>query len=68
VNEEELKNLIKVKDSEITLTKIITHDNTDVFVYFIDKIPYFFRIDKDDKLIPTGIYHFFYKHHKLLNS
>lgn len=54
MNEEDLKNLIKIKDSEICLSKIVTHDSTDVVVYFIDKIPYFFRIEKDEQLLPTG--------------
>lgn len=54
MNEEELKNVIKIKDSEICLSKIVTHDSTDVVVYFIDKIPYFFRIEKDEQLYPTG--------------
>lgn len=54
VNEEELKNLIKVKDSEIVLSKSVTHDSVDLFVYFVDKIPYFFKLEKQDQLIPTG--------------
>lgn len=54
MNEEDLKNLIKIKDSEICLSKAVTHDSTDVVVYFIDKIPYFFRIEKDEQLLPTG--------------
>jgi hypothetical protein len=54
INEDELKNIIKVKDSEITLTKISTNENNDVFVYIIDRIPYFYRIDKDNQLLPTG--------------
>ena len=54
INEDELKNIIKVKDSEITLTKISTHENNDVFVYIIDRIPYFYRIDKDNQILPTG--------------
>jgi predicted ribosome-associated RNA-binding protein Tma20 len=55
VNEEELKNLIRVKDSEISYSKIVTHDSVDLIVYFSDKIPYFFKAEKDDQLIPTGI-------------
>lgn len=54
VNEEELKELIKIKDSEITLSKIVTHDGADVVVYLVDKIPYFFKLDKDEQLMPTG--------------
>lgn len=54
INEDELKNLIKIKESDIVLTKIITHDNNDVLVYFIDKIPYMFKVDKNEQLIPTG--------------
>ncbi|RNA45026.1 eukaryotic translation initiation factor 2D [Brachionus plicatilis] len=53
VDENELKNIIKVKDSEILLTKIITHDSTDMVVYFVDKVPYFFKFDKDDQLLPS---------------
>lgn len=54
VNEEELKNIIKVKDSEIVLSKVVTHASDDLVVYFIDKIPYFFKYEKDDQLLPTG--------------
>lgn len=54
VDENELKSLIKVKESEIGFSKIITHDSTDMIVYFIDKIPYFFKFEKDDQLMPTG--------------
>jgi hypothetical protein len=59
LNEEELKNVIKVKESEINLSKIVTHDGTDIFAYIIDKIPYFFKIEKDDQLLPTGNILFF---------
>jgi hypothetical protein len=54
VSEDELKNLIQVKESEINLSKLITHDGTDILAYFCDKIPYFFKIDKDNLLLPTG--------------
>lgn len=54
VEEEKLKELIKVKESEINISKIVTHDGTDCQVYFCDKVPYFFKIDKDDLFIPTG--------------
>ena len=56
VNEEELKNIIKVKDSEIVLSKVVTHASDDLIVYFIDKIPYLFKYEKDDQLYPTGLY------------
>ena len=36
------------------MTKAATHEIKDIFIYFIDKIPYFFRIDKEDQLLPTG--------------
>ena len=54
INEDELKSLIKIKESEINFSKITTHDGVDVIVYFIDKIPYFFKIDKDDTFYPSG--------------
>jgi predicted ribosome-associated RNA-binding protein Tma20 len=54
INEEELKSLIKPKDCEISLAKLVTHDGTDVIAYYIDKTPYFFKIDKEEQLIPTG--------------
>ena len=54
MNEEELKNVIKIKDSEICLSKAVTHDSLDVVIYFIDKIPYFFRKEKEEQLFPTG--------------
>ena len=54
VNEDELKNLIKVKESDINLCKIVTHDSIDLVVYLIDKIPYFFKQEKEEQLIPTG--------------
>jgi hypothetical protein len=54
VNEDELKNLIKVKESEINISKLVTHDGKDVLAYFCDKVPYFFKIDKDEWLLPTG--------------
>ena len=67
INEEELKSLIKVKESEINFSKITTHDNIDVVVYFIDKIPYFFKIDKDEHFIPTGkIIHKISSHTKII--
>lgn len=54
VNELELKNIIKVKESDIIFSKITTHDSTDMVVYFIDKIPYFFKFEKDNQLLPSG--------------
>ena len=54
VNEDALKSLINIKESEINYSKIETHDATSVIVYFIDKVPYFFKIDKEDSLLPTG--------------
>jgi hypothetical protein len=44
-----------VKDSEISYSKVVTHDSIDLIVYFSDKVPYFFKTEKDDQLIPTGI-------------
>jgi hypothetical protein len=55
VGEEELKNFIRVKDAEINVSKLVTHDGTDVLAYLSDKTPYFFKIDKNELLIPTGI-------------
>ena len=54
INENELKEIIKAKESDINLCKIETHDSTFVTVYLIDKIPYFFKIDKQPQFIPTG--------------
>ena len=54
VDEPSLKELINVKDSEINVTKLITHGNNDVQVYMVDKIPYFFKYDKNEQMIPTG--------------
>jgi len=54
ISEEELKNVIKVKESEISLSKLTTHDAIDVVVYFVDKIPYIFKLEKDEQLFPTG--------------
>ena len=54
VNEDALKSIIKVKDSEIVLSKVVTHEGVDVVIYMIDKIPYFFKIDKEDEILPTG--------------
>lgn len=54
VDELELKNIIKVKESDIIFSKITTHDSTDMVVYFIDKIPYFFKFEKDSQLLPSG--------------
>jgi len=56
IDEDSLKNLIRVKESEIILIKAVTHDSQDVVIYMIDKIPYFFRIDKEEQLIPTGLF------------
>ena len=61
VDETELKTLISVKDSEISYSKIVTHDNQDLIVYFSDKIPYFFKNEKDNQLIPTGREYFCFK-------
>jgi hypothetical protein len=55
ISEEELKNVIKVKESEISLSKLTTHDLVDVVVYLVDKIPYIFKLEKDEQLFPTGI-------------
>ena len=54
VDETKLKELINVKDSEIVLSKIQTHDSHDLVAYFVDKSPLFFKIEKQDELIPTG--------------
>ncbi len=54
VSEEALKDLFKIKDSDITLNKLIAHDGTEVVAYFVNNIPYVFKIDRNDQLIPTG--------------
>jgi hypothetical protein len=38
--------LINIKECEIIVSKVVTFDSVDVSVYIIDKIPYFFKIDK----------------------
>lgn len=54
VDEAKLKELINIKESEIGFSKVQTHDSNDVIVYFVDKTPLFFKIEKQDELIPTG--------------
>lgn len=54
IDEESLKSVINIKESEINLTKLYTHGGNDVQVYMVDKIPYAFKLDKNDQLIPTG--------------
>ena len=53
VQEEQIKSIINVKESEIVLSKVETHDATHLVVYFIDKIPYFFKVEKSTEFIPT---------------
>jgi len=54
LSDEDLASTFKLKESEITLCKLETHDSTHVVVYLINKIPYFFKIEKELQFIPTG--------------
>jgi len=58
LSDEDLASTFKLKESEITLCKLETHDSTHVVVYLINKIPYFFKIEKQLQFIPTGKHEF----------
>ncbi len=54
VDEETLKDVFRIKESEITLHKAQTHEGTDVQIYFVNNIPYVFKIDRNEQLVPSG--------------
>ena len=51
-NDEELNGLIPNKD-EIIQSKIATHNEDSVLVYFHQKCPLFFQFEKEKQLFPT---------------
>ena len=54
----------------------VTHESIDLIAYFIDKIPYLFKIDKQERFIPTvyflwkfpNILPKFYTHKEVFNK